>query len=315
MPESEGTAEDPDLTLLNADVSDALKSIKDASIQLVLTSPPYNIGKVYERETTMSLDQYIEWLSPVISRLCEKITENGSICWQVGNFVRNGEVFPLDYFFYNIFIKQGFKLRNRIIWRVNFGLHATKRLSGRYETLLWFSKTDAYTFNLEPIRVPQLYPGKRHSSKKGANKAGKLSGNPLGKNPADFWSFSAQECFFHDPVWDIPNVKANHPEQTLHPCQFPHELAERCVLAFTNPSDSVLDPFVGAGTTAIAAIKAGRRAVGIDKNAQYISLTRQRVDAFRQGSLRLRKSGTAIRSPSQTEAVARIPPEWNTAAE
>ena len=263
----------------------------------------------------MSLDQYIEWLSPVISRLCEKITENGSICWQVGNFVRNGEVFPLDYFFYNIFIKQGFKLRNRIIWRVNFGLHATKRLSGRYETLLWFSKTDAYTFNLEPIRVPQLYPGKRHSSKKGANKAGKLSGNPLGKNPADFWSFSAQECFFHDPVWDIPNVKANHPEQTLHPCQFPHELAERCVLAFTNPSDSVLDPFVGAGTTAIAAIKAGRRAVGIDKNAQYISLTRQRVDAFRQGSLRLRKSGTAIRSPSQTEAVARIPPEWNTAAE
>lgn len=87
------------------------------------------------------------------------------------------------------------------------------------------------------------------------------------------------------------------------------------MLAFTNPSDSVLDPFVGAGTTAIAAIKAGRRAVGIDKNAQYISLTRQRVDAFRQGSLRLRKSGTAIRSPSQTEAVARIPPEWNTAAE
>lgn len=308
-------AKGDDLRLIQADVSDALEEIEGGSIQLVLTSPPYNVGKIYERDVAMSLEQYIAWLTPVIDKICSKVSNTGSVCWQVGNFVRNGELFPLDYYFYDIFIKNGFKLRNRIIWRFNFGLHANKRLSGRYETLLWFSKSDMYTFNLDKIRVPQLYPGKRHTSKKGASKAGKPSGNPLGKNPSDFWTFSAEGCFVEDPVWEIPNVKASHPEQTIHPCQFPHELAERCVLAFSDPGDRVLDPFIGAGTTAIAAIKAGRHAIGIDKSEEYIALTRQRVNALREGTISLRKSGMEVRRPSKTEAVARIPAEWNEAAE
>lgn len=315
MPESSTVADGNDLRLIQADVSDALDEIENGSVQLVITSPPYNVGKIYERDATMSLDQYVEWLTPIIQKLCLKIADGGSICWQVGNFVKNGELFPLDYYFYKIFIDQGFKLRNRIIWRFNFGLHATKRLSGRYETLLWFSKSDTYTFNLDKIRVPQLYPGKRHSSKKGADKAGKPSGNPLGKNPADFWVFSAEDCFAEDPVWEIPNVKAKHPEQTIHPCQFPHELAERCILAFSKAGDTVLDPFIGAGTTAIAAIKAGRQAIGIDRSEEYITLTRKRVEELRKGVLVLRRSGAPIRQPSQTESVSRMPIEWNEAAE
>lgn len=301
--------------LFNEDVSDALNRIPDNSVHLVLTSPPYNLNKIYERDQSMTLDEYIEWLEPVIHTLCEKLTDDGSVCWQVGNFVKDGEVFPLDFFFYDLFRKNGLKLRNRIIWQFNFGLHATKRLSGRYETLLWFTKSDDYVFNLDPIRVPQRYPGKRHASTKGADKAGKPSGNPLGKNPSDFWTFSSQECFTDNPVWELPNVKANHPEQTIHPCQFPHELAERCVLAFTNAGQTVLDPFVGAGTSVIAAVKAGRNAIGIDKDKDYIELTQTRMESLMEGTLQLRPSGKKVRKPKGKERVSRVPDEWTEAAE
>lgn len=306
---------DVGLRLIQADVADGLDLVDDESVQLILTSPPYNLGKIYERDKAMSLDEYLEWLSPVVEKLCGKLSPQGSLCWQVGNFLRNGEVFPLDFYSYDMFLKQGLKLRNRIIWRFNFGLHATKRLSGRYETLLWFTRSDNYLFNLDPIRVPQLYPGKRHSSKKGDGKAGKPSGNPRGKNPSDFWTFSAEDYFVKDPVWELPNVKANHPEQTVHPCQFPHELAERCVLAFTKKGDTVLDPFIGAGTSAVAAIKAERQVIGIDRSLEYIELTRRRVHALSEGTLALRKSGLSVRKPRNSERVARIPDEWTEAAE
>ncbi|MGI4815427.1 MAG: DNA-methyltransferase, partial [Janthinobacterium lividum] len=130
---------------------------------------------------------------------------------------------------------------------------------------------------------------------------------------ADFWTFSAEEMFQNQPIWDIPNVKANHPEHTLHPCQFPHELAERCVLAFTNEGDTVLDPFSGSGTTIIAALKAERRAVGIDKNPEYVALTKQRISELYEGRIKLRRSGTAVAQPRQTLAVAQAPAAWTVA--
>ncbi len=294
---------------------DALDLVPDQSVQLVVTSPPYNLRKIYERDQKMSLDEYVAWLTPVVENICKKVTFAGSICWQVGNFVRDGEVFPLNYYFYNMFIKNNFKLRNRIIWRFNFGLHSTKRLSGRYDTLLWFTKTDNYTFNLDPIRVPQLYPGKRHAASKGGARAGQPSGNPLGKNPSDYWIFSAENCFWEHPIWEIPNIKANHPEFTAHPCQFPHELAERCVLAFSKVGDTVLDPFIGAGTTAVAAIKANRRVIGIDRSADYLRLTQQRVVNLRAGNLELRPSARGVRQPKAGERVSQVPDEWSQAAE
>jgi adenine-specific DNA-methyltransferase len=304
-----------DLKLIRADVQSGLKLIDNGSIQLIITSPPYNIRKVYERDTAMSLDEYLEWFTPIAESLSEKLAHSGSLCWQVGNFIKDNQVFPLDFFFYSIFSKLGLTLRNRIIWRFNFGLHATKRLSGRYETLLWFTKSDKYVFNLDAIRVPQLYPGKRHSARKGPQKSGLPSGNPRGKNPSDFWTFSAADHFAADPVWEIPNVKSAHPEKTIHPCQFPHELAERCILAFTQAGDTVLDPFIGAGTSAVAAIKAGRKSIGIDKDVKYVRLTRKRVEALLAGDLKLRNSGLSVRLPSDAESVARIPIEWLKAAE
>jgi DNA modification methylase len=174
---------------------------------------------------------------------------------------------------------------------------------------MWFTKSDKYVFNLDPVRIPQLYPGKRHASSKG-ERAGKPSGNPRGKNPADYWEFSAERHFKEEPVWDLPNVKAKHPEKTSHPCQFPVELAERCILALTNKGDSVLDPFVGTGTSVIAAMKHDRSAVGIDKSAEYVELARERVQQFLRGNLTLRPTGTPVRRPRTTEKVAMVPAEW-----
>ncbi|MBL4616595.1 MAG: site-specific DNA-methyltransferase [Robiginitomaculum sp.] len=295
--------------IICADSIKALDQIDEKSIQLVVTSPPYNIGKEYEQGVRMSLEEYLEWLEPIIEKLCSKISNSGSICWQVGNYVNKGEVFPLDLYFYEMFRKCGFKLRNRMIWHFNFGLHASNRFSGRYETVLWFTRTDEYIFNLDPVRVPQLYPGKRHSAKKGG-KAGELSGNPLGKNPSDFWEFSPEEAFSENPLWNLPNVKSNHPEKTQHPCQFPSELAERCILALSNSGDTILDPFVGSGTTVIAALKHDRVGVGIDKSKEYAALSRERIQLFKKGELKLRRAGKIIRKPKSGERVSTIPEEW-----
>ena len=173
-----------------------------ASMKLIVTSPPYNLGKSYEKRSP--LDDYLDGQSRVIAECVRLLHPTGSICWQVGNYVTDGEVVPLDAALYPIFKSHGLRLRNRIVWHFEHGLHSSRRLSGRYETINWFTKTDDYTFNLDPIRVPSKYPNKRHF--KGPN-VGKLSGNPLGKNPSDVWVF--------------PNVKSNHVEKTVHPCQFP----------------------------------------------------------------------------------------------
>ncbi len=300
----------PTAVFYHGDILQVLeKAPKGKKYDLIITSPPYNIRKVYERSANLTFDQYILWLDAVIGALVDVLPEHGSICWQVGSFIKDGEVFPLDIYTYESFKRRGLQLRNRIVWRFNFGLHSKKRLSGRYETILWFTKSAQHRFNLDPIRVPQLYPGKRHSKAKGKD-SGKLSGNPLGKNPSDYWEFSAEEYFRNDPVWDIPNVKANHPEKTIHPCQFPVELVERCILAFTNPGDTVLDPFMGTGTTAIAAMKHGRSAVGIDKDATFLKIARERVSQLSQGKLKVRDSGRKTHIPKLTEKVARVPDEW-----
>ena len=140
------------------------------------------------------------------------------------------------------------------------GCTAPGRLSGRYETISWFTKGDDYTFDLDPIRVPSKYPGKRHF--KGPN-AGKLSGNPNGKNPGDVWIF--------------PNVKSNHVEKTIHPCQFPVELVERLVLSMTEPGDAVLDPYMGVGTSVVAALMHDRKGYGCDVVSEYVEIAWERV--------------------------------------
>ena len=285
------------------DTLDFLKILPDETAKLIITSPPYNLGKKYESKT--QIGDYLDFQNHVIDQLIRVLRHDGSICWQVGNFVENSEVFPLDILYYNHFKKHGLKLRNRIIWRFNHGLHANKRLSGRYETILWFTKSDNYTFNLDSVRIPSKYPGKRHFK---GPKRGLPSCNPLGKNPSDVWEFVAKE--WDEELWDIPNVKANHPEKTIHPCQYPIELIERCVLALTNEDDWVLDPYCGVGSALIAALKNNRMAMGIDKETEYIFIAKQRIKDFYNGRLKIRPMGKPVYEPTGREKVSQIPSEW-----
>ena len=297
---------DADLVLFHGEAKDLIAGIPDNSIQLIITSPPYNLGKDYE--TRVTITDYLERQIEIIADLYRVLSAEGSICWQVGNFVADGEVYPLDILYYEIFKRLGLHLRNRIIWRFGHGLHASKRFSGRYETILWFTKSDKYIFNLDAVRIPAKYPGKRHFK---GDRKGQLSGNPLGKNPSDIWEVVLQD--WEQELWDIPNVKANHPEKVAHPCQYPIELVERCILALTNEGDWVLDPFSGVGSSLLAAIKNQRRAVAGDKEQAYIEITRRRIADFFNGTLGYRQLGTPVYQPTGRDKVSKVPEEWKTA--
>ncbi len=268
------------LILACEDNLDFLTSIQDEEIMLVVTSPPYNLGKDYESKLTLS--EYVKAQERVIYECVRVLHPFGSLCWQVGNYVSDGEVIPLDSLLFPIFRNQGLKLRNRIIWHFGHGLHASRRLSGRYETINWWTKRNDYKWNLEPIRIPPKYPNKRHYK---GPKRGQLSSNPNGKNPSD--------------VWDFPNVKNNHPEKTDHPCQFPVELVERLVLSMTEADDAVLDPYMGVGSTIIAALKNQRIAYGCDIVPKYVKTAWQRVRDLDAGVLQTRPMNKPIYDPSK----------------
>ena len=255
-----------------------MEHLEDESMKLIVTSPPYNIGKSYENRR--SLKQYIEEQGRVISECVRLLHPRGSVCWQIGNHVQNGEIFPLDLVLYQVFKDEGLKLRNRIIWHFEHGLHCKKRLSGRYETIMWFTKGDDYTFNLDPIRVPSKYPNKKYYK---GPRVGQRSGNPLGKNPGDLWIF--------------PNVKNNHIEKTIHPCQFPVELVERLVLSLTDEGDRVLDPYMGVGSSVIAALRHHRKAYGCDIVKEYVDVAWDRVQQLRTRRLKTRPMNKPVYDP------------------
>jgi len=270
--------EKAEVIINNGSCYDFVKTVPDKSVTLVITSPPYNIGKKYEKKS--SLKDYYSKQEQIIDECVRILADNGSICWQIGNFVENSEIVPLDMLLFPIFQKHNLKLRNRIIWQFGHGLHASKRFSGRYETILWFTKSDNYIFNLDAVRIPQKYPQKRYFK---GPRIGELSCNPLGKNPSD--------------IWDIPNVKNNHVEKTIHPCQFPIELVERLILSLTNTNDFVFDPFLGVGSTTAAALKNNRKGMGCEIIEEYFDIAVERTKLAMESKLKTRPMNKPIYDP------------------
>lgn len=265
--------------LVNNDRMNLLKKLKSNSVQLIITSPPYNIGKSYEKKKPLNL--CLQEQEKTLKECFRVLNKKGSLCWQVGSYFEKSELFPLDIYIHQICKKIGFKLRNRIVWHFEHGLHSYKKFSGRYETIMWFTKTDDYYFDFDDIRVPQKYPGKLGYRGK---KKGKYTGNVKGKNPSDVWIF--------------PNVKSNHKEKTIHPCQFPIELAERLVLSMSKKNDLVIDPYAGVGTTLIAALKNNRKAAGSEILKKYVNITKKRINLLRKNKLPYRKMNTPIKMVS-----------------
>lgn len=275
------------VTLFNGDCLDFLETIPDETFQLIITSPPYNIGKEYERR--LDIDVYVAQQKKVIDECVRTLKSSGSICWEVGNYVNEGEIIPLDILLYDCFKSNGLQLRNRIVWHFGHGLHCSNRFSGRYETILWFSKKDDYVFNLDTIRVPQKYPGKKYFK---GPKTGEYSCNPNGKNPSD--------------VWDIPNVKNNHVEKTIHPCQFPVALVERLVKAFSNEKDIIFDPFMGVGSTAVAALLNNRKVAGSEIKKEYYDISLGRAKLAFEGKLTVRDD-TPVYEPTGNLTLTKNP--------
>lgn len=279
-------------TLFHGDAFDLIGGMPEESIDLVFSSPPYCIGKQYESAT--SVDDFRSMHSALLPELVRVLRPGASLCWQVGSHVKSGIVTPLDYLVFSEMMRfPEMRLRNRVIWSFGHGLHCSNRFSGRHEVVLWFTKGDKYKFNLDAVRVPQKYPGKRHAR---GPKKGAPSGNPLGKNPGD--------------VWDIPNVKANHVEKTAHPCQFPVALPQMFARALSAPGDLVFDPFAGSGTTGVAALLEGRRFIGAEIDAGYIGIARERMIDAIKGTVAVRPWDKATHVPDKNTKVATPPEEF-----
>jgi adenine-specific DNA-methyltransferase len=244
--------------IYRGDCLEMLRRLPEGCVDLVVSSPPYNLGKEYEAKR--ALDIYLEEQTEVLQECVRVLRDTGSIFWQVGAFSHKGALVPLDIRFFPVLESLGMIPRNRIVWIRQHGLHGRRKFSARHETILWFTKSDEYSFDLDAIRVPQKWQNKKHYR---GDRKGELSCNPDGKNPGDIWVFR--------------NVKHNHEEQTIHPCQFPEDLIARIILATTKEDDVVLDPYMGTGTVAVVARDRGRRFAGAELDPDYHSVALRRL--------------------------------------
>ena len=243
-------------TIIHGDTLQTLKKFPSNKINLIITSPSYMLGKEYDRER--SLEEYKKYHSDVIKECHRVLTEDGALYWNVAQTPWDGEILPLGAIFYDILKKKNFYLKNWIIWHFEGGLNAKKRLSGRYENILWTVKDKKnFVFNLDDIRIP----AKWHMDKRC---------NPKGKNPTDFWTEV-------DYVWDINRVVNVSKEKTAHPTQFPEKMIKRIIKSGSNKDDIVMDIFSGSGTVMKVAEEEGRKWIGIDKESKYCKIAQKRV--------------------------------------
>lgn len=256
--------ETENVALYKGDCVEYLKKLPRQSIDSVITSPPYNIGKSYEQNK--SVEEYVKWSDSWLESIPDVLTETGSFLFNLGFFpIPNiGKNVPIAYLLWN---HVNMFLLQEIVWNYGAGVACKKMLSPRNEKWLWFVKDQMnYTFNLDLIRDPDVkYPNQK--------KNGKLRCNTLGKNPSD--------------VWQIAKVTSgknrSSEERTSHPAQFPTDLIDRFMLGMTNPGDVVLDPFMGSGSTAISALKNGRKSIGFEILEEYCELSKNRIINYLEG--------------------------------
>ncbi|MDQ5820968.1 MAG: site-specific DNA-methyltransferase, partial [Actinomycetota bacterium] len=243
---------DSSVALFHRDALAALSALPPESISLTVTSPPYNIGKEYERP--LSLDAYLDWSAAWIASV-HRATARGGAFWLNLGYIsvpERAKAMPISYLLWD---RVPFYLLQEVVWNYGAGVAARTSFSPRNEKFLWYVKdAEQYTFNLDDVRDPDVkYPNQK--------KNGKLKCNPLGKNPTDVWTF--------------PKVTSgsnrSSPERTPHPAQFPEAVVERIILACSNQGDVVLDPFLGSGTTAAVARRLGRCVIGFEVNERYLA--------------------------------------------
>ena len=245
-----------------------MEKIDSGIIQTAITSPPYNIQKNYGAyKDNLKPNDWELLIDNTFKSLKRVLADNGSFFLNVSPvpIKKTKEILPLDAICYSIGKRNGFFLRNSIIWHFNNMQNCTKRLSGRWESILWFVKDiDDYVFNLNEIKVPYITKNDKRLDKDG------------GRNPTDVWYFDR-----------VNNMTKNKLGVSDVPTMFPVPMIERIIKMSTSEGDIVLDPFTGSGTTLVASSKLKRRGIGIEIDKRYKKIIKQRilnegVDLFNQ---------------------------------
>ena len=235
--------------IILGDALDTLKKLPSSSVDLIHTSPPYNIDRPYSSDLRDSQDHadYKDFIHECIMEMKRVVRPGGSIFWQTGYTVPDGtaqEMLPLDILTHPMFTEGSdpVHLWDRIIWRY-FGGHAfTRKFTNKHETIMWFVKPGADpTFDVDSVREKAKEYDKRN--------------NFWGRNPGN--------------VWEVDRVAFGTSSQTSHIAVFPEEISERIVRACSQPGDVVLDPFAGSGTLPKVAHGLGRQWIGIEISAEY----------------------------------------------
>lgn len=255
-----------DLTVEIGNCLDLLKNVPDKSVKLVVTSPPYNIKKQYGKyKDNVSLEEWKSLISGVTKEVHRILTDDGSFFLNLSQipYGNDKEILPLQFIGYEIIKENDFFLRNIITWTFNGMQNPTKRLAGRYENIIWAVKDlNNYIFNLDDIRIPYITQNDK-----------RLTGK--GRNPTDVWYF--------DHVNNMTKKKLG----LSHPCVYPVEMIERIIKMSSNPGDTILDPFLGSGTTLVAARNLGRKGIGFELDSNYLPEIESRILSSEQSKLDL----------------------------
>lgn len=228
-----------------------MKEIPDNSVHLMITSPPYNVSKEYDED--LSLQQYLELLRNSFMETFRVLVNGGRACINVANLGRKPYI-PLSDYISRIMIELGFNMRGEIIWN---------KAASASPSTAWGSWMSASNPTLRDIHEYILVFSKGDYSRKRDHKENSIS-------KADFMSWTKS-------IW---TMNAESAKRVGHPAPFPIELPYRLINLYSFRDDIILDPFMGSGTTAIAAAQSGRKYVGYEINPDYITLCEKRINKY-----------------------------------
>jgi site-specific DNA-methyltransferase (adenine-specific) len=237
------------LDIIHGDALLELQKIKNNSVDLIITDPPYNLGKDYGNNIDLKeFEEYLEFSEKWIKECIRVLKPHGTI------YIFMGVRF-ISYIYEILERKHNLHFNSWITWFYTQGIGKTKGFSPRHDDILMFTKSKKFTFNLDDIRVPQKYYREKN--------------NMRGANPGNVWEFS--------------HVHYCQENRQNHPTQKPEGIIERMILASTNEGDTVLDPFSGSGTTLRVCQQLNRNGIGIEINPEYIEMTKHRLNQIFDG--------------------------------
>lgn len=239
--------------LYNMDCMDGLDLVENESIDLILTDPPYCLGKDYGNDSDkLEEEEFLAWTETWVTKAISKLTPNGSF-YIFATWKYSPEIFSM--------IKKKMTMKNEIIWdrKVPSMGGSTRGYSSVHDNIGFFVKSKNYYFDIDAIRIPYDEATKKSRTRNLFRGAKWLE---LGYNPKDVWSFS--------------RLHRQHKERVDHPTQKPLELIERMVKASCPPKGTVLDPFVGSGTTIEASLLNDRNCIAFELNSEYCDIAEER---------------------------------------